>query len=151
MKKPNRRDTKLESEGAEFLVLAHLLIEGMSAYKCYVNLPGHDLTVVNHETGRTAKIQVKSRWSAGSASFPIKNFNCDFVAFVGLNRRADDKVGRKGSAKNESPKIYMFPVNIVREHHDTSSSMHKVHINRIPDLESYRDNWKLVRDFLGRG
>jgi hypothetical protein len=151
MKKPKRRDTRLESEGAEFLVLAHLLIEGMSAYKCYVNLPGHDLTVVNHETGRTAKIQVKSRWSAGAASFPIKNFACDFVAFVALNRRSDDKTGKKGSSTNGCPHIYMFPADLVRQHHDTGSTWRKAHIHRIPDWESYRDNWKLVREFLGRG
>jgi hypothetical protein len=149
MKKPKRRSTKLESEGAEFLVLANLLIEGMSAYKCYVNLPGHDLTVVNHETGRTAKIQVKSRWAAGAASFPIKNFDCDFVAFVALKRRSDSSKMRKDAGAG-SPDIYMFPVDVVQEHHDRRSTWQKVHVHKIPEWESYRNNWTLVREFLGK-
>ena len=45
--KAKRQDTKLESEGAEFLVLGHLLIEGISAYKAYINFPGYDLMAVN--------------------------------------------------------------------------------------------------------
>lgn len=39
-----RQDTKLESQGAEFLVLGHLLIAGISACKAYVNFSGYDLT-----------------------------------------------------------------------------------------------------------
>lgn len=58
-----RKNTKLESEGAEFLVLGHLLIEGISCYKAYVNFPGYDLTAVNPESRKIARIQVKSRWA----------------------------------------------------------------------------------------
>jgi hypothetical protein len=34
-----RLDTKLEAEAAEFLVLGHLLLEKISAFKAYVNYP----------------------------------------------------------------------------------------------------------------
>jgi|ERR1035438_453905 hypothetical protein len=75
----------MESEGAEFLVLGHLLIEGVHCYKAYVNFPGYDLTAVNPITGKTAKIQVKSRWATDyDKSFPLKNFNCNFVVHVAL-------------------------------------------------------------------
>ena len=47
--KAKKQDTKLESEGAEFLVLGHLLIESIAAYKAYINFPGYDLTAVNPE------------------------------------------------------------------------------------------------------
>ena len=40
-----RQSTKLESEGAEFLVLGYLLVEGLQAYKMYVNMPGYDVLV----------------------------------------------------------------------------------------------------------
>lgn len=40
--KQKKQDIKLESEGAKFL--GHLLIEGVSAYKAYINFPGYDLT-----------------------------------------------------------------------------------------------------------
>lgn len=38
-----RLDTSLESSGAEFLVLGHLLVEGIQAFKAYTNFPGYDL------------------------------------------------------------------------------------------------------------
>jgi hypothetical protein len=58
-----RQDTKLESEGAEFLVLGNLLIDGISTYKSYINFPGYDLTAINPDTKKIARIQVKSRWA----------------------------------------------------------------------------------------
>ena len=71
--KPKKQDTKLESEGAEFLVLGLLLIEGIASYKAYINFPGYDLTAVNPETKRVARIQVKSRWATDyDTSFPLK-------------------------------------------------------------------------------
>lgn len=38
-----RLDTRLESEGAEFLVLGQLLIARIPTYKTYTNMPGWDL------------------------------------------------------------------------------------------------------------
>jgi len=57
-----RQDTKLESEGAEFLVLGQLLIHRIAAYKTYTNMPGYDLVATHPEKNTSAKIQVKSRW-----------------------------------------------------------------------------------------
>lgn len=85
--KKKKQDTKLESEGAEFLVLGLLLVEGVSAYKAYINFPGYDLTAVNPNTKKVARIQVKSRWATDyDTSFPLKNLDCDFVVHVALNR-----------------------------------------------------------------
>src|SRR5690348_17990101 len=82
-----RQNTKLESEGAEFLVLGNLLIVGISCFKAYVNFPGYDLVAINPEKSKSARIQVKSRWATNyDKSFPIKNFECDFVVHVALNR-----------------------------------------------------------------
>ena len=58
-----RQDTKLEAQGAEFLVLGNLLIEGITCYKAYVNFRGYDLVALNPESSRTVRIQVKSRWA----------------------------------------------------------------------------------------
>jgi hypothetical protein len=38
-----RRDTRRQSEGAEFLVLGSLPAEGISAWKAYANFPGYDI------------------------------------------------------------------------------------------------------------
>ncbi len=82
-----RQDTKLESEGAEFLVLGNLLLEGISCFNAYTNFQGYDLVAVNPQTKRQARIQVKSRWATNyDRSFPIKNFDCEFVVHVALNR-----------------------------------------------------------------
>ena len=55
------QDTKLEAEGAEFLVLGMLLVEGVHAFKAYTNFAGYDLVALDPGTGRSARIQVKSR------------------------------------------------------------------------------------------
>jgi hypothetical protein len=61
--KRRRRDTRLESEGAEFLVLGQLLIAGVEAHKAYTRYPGYDLVAINPDRDRTCRIQVKSRWA----------------------------------------------------------------------------------------
>jgi hypothetical protein len=146
-----RQNTKLESEGAEFLVLGNLLIEGISAYKAYVNSPGYDLTAVNPEARKIARIQVKSRWATNyDRSFPIKNFECDFVVHVALNRGyAFGKETSVDDSGVESPVFYVFPVDLVRQAQSRRDSWGKVPIRKIPEVEKYRDNWKLIRDFLG--
>jgi len=61
-KKRTRKDTKLESEGAEFLVLGRLLLEKITGFKAYTNFPGYDLIATNAEKNTSARIQVKSRY-----------------------------------------------------------------------------------------
>lgn len=68
--KKKKQDTKLESEGVEFIVLGHLLVEGVSAYKAYINFPGYNLTAVNPGTKKVARIQVKSRWATDYDTYP---------------------------------------------------------------------------------
>jgi hypothetical protein len=58
-----RRDTKLESEGAEFLVLGLLLVERIDAMKAYTRFPGYDLLAFNPARDKVCRIQVKSRWA----------------------------------------------------------------------------------------
>ena len=145
-----RQNTKLESEGAEFLVLGNLLIEGVSCYKAYVNFPGYDLTAVNPETKRVARIQVKSRWATNyDRSFLIKNFDCDFVVHVALNRGyAFGKIASNEDTGIMQPEYYVFPVSVVRCARSARSSWGKVHIRKIPEFEKYRNSWSLVRKFL---
>src|SRR5207248_10556195 len=81
-----RRDTRLEAEGAEFLVLGSLLAEGIPAWKAYTNFPGYDILAGDINNQRICRIQVKSRFVTGAAGFPISNLDCDFVCFVRLNR-----------------------------------------------------------------
>lgn len=139
-----RRDTRLESEGAEFLVLGTLLIEKIPAYKTYTRMPGYDLVATNPAKGSSVRIQVKSRWRKGANAFALKNFDCEFVVFVALNKTADE--GRS-SGKVEQ---YIFPIEMLREVHkkDLGWKRGGVLLSTIPHREGYRNDWSLIRRAL---
>lgn len=141
-----RQDTKLESEGAEFLVFGHLLIEGVGCYKAYTSFPGYDVIATNPCTRRLARIQVKSRWASDyDRSFPLKNFECDFVVHVALNR---GRYYRKKEVKPEAPVFYVFPIAVAKAARSGPESWGKVRLSKIPDVDSYKDAWNLIRHFL---
>jgi len=147
--KVKKQDTKLESEGAEFLVLGLLLIEGISAYKAYINFPGYDLTALNPDTKKVARIQVKSRWATDyDKSFPLKNLDCDFVVHVALNRgyRFSKSENKKDNGV-KAPTFYVFPIATLAKIRDTKS-WNKVQINKVENVEWYIDNWRLIKDYL---
>ncbi|MDD5328179.1 MAG: hypothetical protein PHY02_10270 [Phycisphaerae bacterium] len=145
-----KQNTKLESEGAEFLILGHLLIEGIACYKSYVNYPGFDLIAVDHKTGKSARIQVKSRWATDyDKSFPIKNFDCDFVAHVALNRGVRFRMTKKAVSETiKDPEYYIFPADIIKAAQNPKSRWGKVRITNVPNYQKYKNNWKLIADFL---
>lgn len=137
-----RLDTRLESEGAEFLVLGHLLINRIAAYKTYTNMPGYDLVATNAENHTSARIQIKSRWRTGASGFPIKNFDCDFVVAAFLNR------GSKDQAKEVlAPEFYVFPVAVISAL-PRSADWGKVSVRSLPGLGDYKEAWHLIRSFL---
>lgn len=146
----SRLDTLLESEGAEFLVLGNLLIEGIEAHKLYTNFPGYDIMAVNPRSNTSCRIQVKSRWATDfDGGFPIRNFDCDFVVFVALNRgyryrrgRTDESIGRK------APVFYVFPVRVIKEAQKPDSAWGKVFLKHIENLEEYVSDWDAIRSFL---
>lgn len=146
-----RLNTRLEATGAEFLVLGCLLIEGIQAYKTYTNFPGYDIIATNPDENLSCRIQVKSRWATDfDGGFPVKNFDCDFIVFVALNRgyryrrmvtEADD--GRL------SPTIYVFPSDIVQIAQKPDSGWGKVFLKDIDvNTGSYIDAWDQIREFL---
>jgi hypothetical protein len=145
-----RQNTKLESEGAEFLVLGYLLIEGINCYKSYINFPGYDLIAVNPSSGKVARIQVKSRWATNyDGSFPIRNFDCDFVVHVALNRGSS--IARLRSPEGKSvrpPEFFVFPVANVRAAQNPNSKWGKVNIRKIKDFETFKNGWGQIREFL---
>ena len=145
-------DSKLEAAGAEYLVLGHLLIEGIAAYKAYDNNPGYDIVAVLPATNRSARIQVKSRWATDfDGGFLIKNHDCDFVALVALNRGfryQKRKLSLPIDAGRAKPDIYIIPIEAAVAGVYEKSPWGKIFLKRITDSGSYRDNWGIVRDFL---
>ena len=135
-------DTRLESEGAEFLVLGELLLRKIPTYKTYTNMPGYDLVATNPEFNTSARIQVKSRWRTGATGFPIKNFNCDFIVAAFLNRGSKD--GKKAILP---PDFYVIPAETVLAL-PRDPRWSKVNLKDLPERESYRGNWTSIADFL---
>lgn len=136
-----RQNTKLESEGAEFLVLGQLLIQRINTYKAYMNMPGYDLVATYPENNTSARIQVKSRWATGAREFIIRSFDCDFVVFVRLNRGKND-----GTGEVRPPEYFVFPVTVIKD--IPTDKLGQLRIDKIEDFESYRDRWNLIGDFL---
>lgn len=148
-----RLNTKLQSTGAEFLVLGNLLINGIQAYKAYENYPGYDLIAVNHNGQKYCRVQVKSRYPTDNGGgFPIKNFECDFVVFAALNRGicyAKAKVISDDNSGVAEPVFYIFPVEVVSAAVKETMTWSKVYLRDIADADKYRQNWSLISDFLG--
>jgi hypothetical protein len=137
-----RQNTKLESEGAEFLVLGHLLMHRILAYKTYTNMPGYDLVAVSPECNTSARIQVKSRWRTGAPGFIIKNFNCDFVVVAKLNRG-----NKRGTGKVLAPEYFVFPASFL-ETVPRTKGWGKMAYRDIPDIGAYREGWHRIQEFL---
>jgi hypothetical protein len=146
-----RLDTRLESEGAEFLVLGNLLIAGIEATKAYRNFEGFDLYATNPAAGNVCRIQVKSRWATDyDGGFPIKNVGSDFVVFVALNRGY--RYGRKGRSSEaglRAPDFFVIPTRVVVAAKDPKSTWGKAYLRRMDDPDQYRDRWDLIRSYLG--
>jgi hypothetical protein len=134
-----RQQTRLESEGAEFPVLGHLLVEGMQAYKMYTNMPGYDVLVVNPEANRQARVSVKSRWRVGASGFIIRNLDSDFVVVVKLNRDID-----KGEVV--PPEFFVMPTKAISTL--KGSGWGRLNFAAIPNFQNYLNAWHRIRQFL---
>ena len=145
--KRTRRDTKLESEGAEFLVLGHLLLEKITAFKTYTNFPGYDLIATSADNNTSARIQVKSRFQTNWDGFIINNFGCDFVVFVALNR-GYSKPKKNGDTGINEPEFYVLPISYVEQVRDPNNNWGKIVKSRLVDIEKFKDQWSLIANFL---
>jgi hypothetical protein len=147
-----RLDSKLEAAGAEFLALGHLLAEGIQVFKAYTNFPGYDIIATDPQKRTSCRIQVKSRWATDyDGGFPMRNYECDFVVFVALNRGYRyRKKARNGDTGRRSPQLYVFPVEVVRKARYERSKWGKSFLRRMDDPDQYLGNWDLVKSFLNR-
>ena len=146
-KKRTRRDTKLEAEGAEFLVLGRLLLEKITAFKTYTNFPGYDLIATSPDNNTSARIQVKSRFQTNWDGFIINNFDCDFIVLVPLNR-GYSKPKKNGDTGIKDPEFYVLPISYVEQVRDLNNEWGKIVKSRLVDIEKFKDQWVLIRTFL---
>jgi hypothetical protein len=154
-RRPTAAETNLYSEGAEFLVLGHLLIRGIHATKAYTRYPGWDLLASNPDTGKTCRIQVKARLGTDyDRAFPIKNFDAEFVVHVALNRGYRYSRAWRAESGEKPPEFYVLPmaeVEAVAEQSPKWGAASKVFLKTIPYAKQYRDGWSLIEDYVGLG
>jgi hypothetical protein len=142
-----RQDTKLESEGAEYLVLGNLLINGIPAYKAYSNMRAYDVVAIWPETNRSARIQVKSRWATDSNSHLVKSIDCDFLVLARLNRGLRFSGKRLGAVSApETPKFYVLP-KATAQARLLLTGWGKI-VWRKAEFVDFEDRWDLIGDFL---
>lgn len=143
----SRQDTKLEAEGAEFLVLGHMLIEGIPAYKAYTNSRGYDLVATWPESNRSARIQVKSRWATDAGHILLGNLDFEFLVLVRLNR-GYLKSAAKSGLPPQDPEFYVLTVNEAETLLvDRNTRFAKILWNT-DKFASYKRRWAVVRNFL---
>ena len=139
-----RLDTSLEAEGAEFLVLGHLLLNRIVANKAYSNTKDYDLIAVNPSTQRSITIQVKSRFRSDARHFLIKEASADFVVLAQLNRGPNAK-GKGGPIA--PPNFVVLSRTEANGLIKTSGKIGKI---AITDIARERWNqWGVIGDALG--
>jgi hypothetical protein len=155
--KSSMAQNRLRSEGAEFLVLANLLIRDIQATKAYTNFPGWDVLAVNPKTGKQARVQVKSRWATDSGNFLVQNFECDFVVLVYLNRGFN--FSKRGRAENgiKDPQFWIFPTPYLLKFSKSGKSSGKLGKSisfrknkMVGGGKDFENNWDQISFFLSQ-
>lgn len=140
-----RQNTSIESVGAEHIIMGYLMREGIQTYLVDQRQEGYDLICVNPALRKTALVQFKSRWSTNcDRGFPLKNTSCDFIAVVFLNcGYSGNRIGGK-----QEPEFYIVPTSICLEHRN-QTGWKKVMTKKNPDFNIYKNNWLLVKNYIG--
>jgi hypothetical protein len=127
--------------------MGNLMRRNILTYKAPPNNEGYDLICI-HADPRTStnqiRVQVKSRLATDcDRGFPVKasTFDAfDYLVVVLLNVGYLLQMRKRHPVVDgvRDPEFYTFPVSFIREHHDTSSSWHKVRTRGL-DIAPYKD------------
>ncbi len=149
-----KKDTKLVSTGAEFIVLGKLLLNEIQTYKTYVNFEGYDLVSVNPTINKSCKIQVKSKNFKNDSSFylnSVEKNKPDFYVFCQTNTyKYVNKIAVLINYSKLKPRFFVMDYDSVQRFKSTDKKGQdyiKI-ISSVPNFQSYEDNWKSIKDFL---
>jgi len=151
-----RLDTKLFSNGAEFLVMAKLLLTNIQTYKSYVNFEGYDLVCVNPIKNISAKIQIKSKNFLNDTSFYLNSDDKakpDFYVFVQTNsiKKEKEKYILISDNKKE-PMLYVLDLKTVetlRKQDKKGTYYLSISETQFTERDLYLNNWNMIKKFLG--
>ena len=145
-----RYNTKLFSSGAEFLVLAKLLLARIETYIAYENQEGYDLISINAQKNLSAKIQVKSKNFKGDSSFYLNKdnkTNSDFYVFAQTNSMTRDyKIIPDSQSR---PNLYILDLKTVMQYRklDKKGTPYLL-LSSLPNKEEFKEDWNQIRKFL---
>lgn len=145
-----RLNTALAAQGAEFLVLANLLISGIECHKCYTHQPGYDLVAVHPANGTACRISVKSRYASDyDGGFPLQNLDCDVVVLVALNQGVRYRKSRSSAmVSKDTPDCFVVPIELLAGIRQPQG-WNKVFLRALPGgPERYRNQWSVIRQYL---
>jgi len=144
------------SEGAEYLVMGHLMRRNILTYKAPPMNEGYDLICIHPDPRRDGKgsndapslrIQVKSRYASDcDRAFPIKEDKLDCFDFLIVAFLNAGKTGRR------DPEFYTLSSDFIREHHDSKSVWQKVRLSGVLDeIEQFKNElgFELIAERLG--
>jgi len=143
------------SEGAEYLVMGHLMRRNILTYKAPPMNEGYDLICIHPDPRRDGKgsndapslrIQVKSRYATDcDRAFPIKEdkLDCfDFLIVVFLNAGNFLTGNKDGLTGKRDPEFYTLSSEFIRAHHDKTSVWQKVRLSGVLDeIEEFKNEF----------
>ena len=156
------RDTSLQAEGAEYLVVARLFLSGISAFKAPYGMKGYDVVAAAPDLGTSCRIQVKCRWGGNVDGFFLGNLDCEFVALVAPYLGPGPETPASGSAA--ATKVWLFPADLLAAHIRNPETSPKIQLTDIrractapPEpgapagtgLDQFCEDWERVRSHLG--
>jgi len=150
------------SEGAEHLVMGHLMRRNILAYKAPPGNEGYDLICIHpdprHQPGpdehAQVRVQVKSRYATDcDRGFPVREVTLDafdflVVAFLNIGNFFR---GRDGTEGAEQPAFFTFPAEFIRSHHQ-KGGWQKVRLRGMDEeIKPYQNEagFELIAQALG--
>ena len=133
------------SEGAEHLVIGHLMRRNILAYKAPPQNEGYDVICIHPNPRKVSKqirVQVKSRYATDSnRSVPVKSktlgaFDYLVIVFQNIGYYYRKKPTRTGI---KPPEFFTLPNRFVRANHERAGIGWESFQTKHLDLEPYRD------------